>query len=515
VLSRSQSVPGRLATALAAAAVMAGAAVFGYISYRLRSYTLDDAFISFRYARNLATGHGIVFNPGERVEGYTNFLWVVILALPFLLGIDPALFVHVVDALLCAAAAALVYLIAQRHVLREAPALAALPAALLLVSPAIAISAAEGLETLLFITLLLLACYLFLGETRVRAIPWSALASVGVALARPDGVLFAPWFFAMAVALRRPRSYLGRFAAWFGLPFVAYYLARTLYYGSLLANTFYAKRGGTPDLLRRGWENWLTFAPQYGAWLWLLALVPCLRRETRAAGVTLAGVVLVRFAFAIWSGGAWIGHFRFLVPALPFLYLLVTAGAFHLVRRQPLRGAAIAVTSLGMIAPAWAAYAGRWDRVYRTYSASLARAHVAFGRWAHASTSPGALIAMDDVGAGPYYADRPTLDMLGLNDAHIAHLPGRFGVKHDTVYVLANRPHVIVLGSRVPDPRGPGDFPFVNDGALFVSSDFRARYRPMRRFEFSPKYILIVYQRLYPRAAALAAPPDPPKRRTL
>ncbi|MCY3959730.1 MAG: hypothetical protein OXG65_15775, partial [Chloroflexi bacterium] len=37
----------------------------------------DDAFISFRYVRNLLEGHGLVFNPGEYVEGYTNFLWVL------------------------------------------------------------------------------------------------------------------------------------------------------------------------------------------------------------------------------------------------------------------------------------------------------------------------------------------------------------------------------------------------------------------------------------------------------
>ena len=42
----------------------------------------DDAFISFRYARNLATGHGLVWNPGERVEGYTNFLWTLLMAAP-------------------------------------------------------------------------------------------------------------------------------------------------------------------------------------------------------------------------------------------------------------------------------------------------------------------------------------------------------------------------------------------------------------------------------------------------
>ncbi|MFT5442480.1 MAG: arabinofuranosyltransferase, partial [Myxococcota bacterium] len=49
----------------------------------------DDAFISFRYAKNLAMGHGIVWNPGEYVEGYTNFLWVLILAAGMRLGLSP------------------------------------------------------------------------------------------------------------------------------------------------------------------------------------------------------------------------------------------------------------------------------------------------------------------------------------------------------------------------------------------------------------------------------------------
>ena len=49
----------------------------------------DDAFISFRYARNLAEGHGLVWNPGEAVEGYTNFLWVVLMAAGIGAGAEP------------------------------------------------------------------------------------------------------------------------------------------------------------------------------------------------------------------------------------------------------------------------------------------------------------------------------------------------------------------------------------------------------------------------------------------
>ena len=59
---------------------MAHALVFDFIN--------DDAFISFRYADNLVRHGELVFNPGERVEGYTNFLWTILMAGVLSLGLD-------------------------------------------------------------------------------------------------------------------------------------------------------------------------------------------------------------------------------------------------------------------------------------------------------------------------------------------------------------------------------------------------------------------------------------------
>src|SRR5262245_65582120 len=60
-----------------------------------RGNAVDDAYISFRYGDNLVHGHGLVFNPGERVEGYSNFLWVMAMA-PAIAGTgDPTLFAQV------------------------------------------------------------------------------------------------------------------------------------------------------------------------------------------------------------------------------------------------------------------------------------------------------------------------------------------------------------------------------------------------------------------------------------
>jgi len=53
-------------------------------------FVVDDAFISFRYAQNLLDGHGLVFNPGEQVEGYSNLLWILLTSFGMKLGL-PAL----------------------------------------------------------------------------------------------------------------------------------------------------------------------------------------------------------------------------------------------------------------------------------------------------------------------------------------------------------------------------------------------------------------------------------------
>src|SRR5580765_5619800 len=221
---------------LAVAAALGFAAAF----FRLWRFVIDDAFISLRYARNLALGHGLVYNAGERVEGYTNFLWTLFLALPHLLRVDPIAAGKIANLILALATAWIVYRLGRETIVVPPPAvkvaasggkagarrapgsrapaargepatgaaggahaapgaddaaqLAALAAFLFLAMPAVVLSAAEGMETMLFTFLLALGALWFFTEREPRSFPRSALALAALALTRPDGAVYGPFF---------------------------------------------------------------------------------------------------------------------------------------------------------------------------------------------------------------------------------------------------------------------------------------------------------------------------------
>jgi hypothetical protein len=187
------------------------------------------------------------------------------------------------------------------------------------------------------------------------------------------------------------------------------------------------------------------------------------------------------------------GRYRFLVPAIPFVILLVASG-LAAIRSALARRSALAVAAAVLVLPGWLLYP-RSESIALDYAASLARAHIQLGRAIHARTGPGSVMAMDDAGAGPYFAERTNIDMLGLNDTHIAHLPGRYNEKIDVSYVLGRRPDLVVLASRVPEPTEDRDLRLPGHAALFRDPRFQADYRFVRTYMFNPTYYLSVYRR--------------------
>jgi len=306
-------------------------------SYR---FLTDDAFISFRYARNLSEGAGLVFNRSfERVEGYSNFLWVLLLAGLDRLGWRPE------SAAIPVSMAATVglWLVVCRYTMRHAPRpgaewLVLIPGAFLAVNRSVAVWSTGGLETRLFELLVVSAALrqtdevaqLKAGTTPrfVAAWLWGLAA-----LSRPDGALLAVTGIGSAVAyLALVRCLTWRAALRMALPFlvliVAHLVFRRAYYGEWLPNTYFAKVGG-----RFWWSSGATyslaFALEYALPVWLIAAIIGARGASHEGRgffpILCAALILPHSLYVIALGG---DHFEFRPFDLyfPFVALLVYEG---------------------------------------------------------------------------------------------------------------------------------------------------------------------------------------------
>ena len=217
-------------------------------------FITDDAFISFRYVRNLLEGHGLVFNPGEYVEGYTNFLWVLELAAIWgLLGIRPEDAAQWLSVIYTAGTiVVMLWWVARMPALRHRWLVAWMALGLVCSSATFAVwTSGGGLETrqFTFFTLVAVACLAVFGANR-----WGLLAAslslAAAALTRPEGLLLAAccvgWFVVHRRLTARQLDWRGTLAlaAPFAVVIGGHFLARYRYYGEWLPNTYYAKHVG-------------------------------------------------------------------------------------------------------------------------------------------------------------------------------------------------------------------------------------------------------------------------------
>lgn len=349
------------ALAVSLALLLAHAGVYAFLT--------DDSYISFRYSRNFANGFGLVFNPGhERVEGYSNFLWVLILAGLQKLGIAPESAANPISLAMTVGLWAVVVAFARRLAPAGREWLVLVPAFGLALTRSVAVWSTSGLETRCF-ELLVVAGVLRLVvelEAAERGAPTRSLACWLLALAtmtRPDGLLVAACAYLVAGGwlLLRHRAILMPFVLR-QLPFlyvvVAHYGFRRIYYGDFLPNTYYAKVGG-----HLWWKSGLrylaAFVIEYGLLLWipLLALVAWrqFRRPMPLFPLVAAGVVLPHLFYIVLIGG---DHFEFrpFDMYFPFAFLVLQLGIAEWLEHRPRRElvlAGLAALVLGLTVIPW------------------------------------------------------------------------------------------------------------------------------------------------------------------
>ena len=416
----------------------------------------DDAMVSMRYARNLAEGYGLVWNPGaEPVEGYTNPLWVLFMSVLHWLPLPQSkvsLAVQMTAALLLAVNLACV---------RRA-ALAVSGGSAAVAWGAVAITASylpinfwslQGMEVSVLVLLMTACVVLAMQCLDTGAFHRSLYVLLGMGtLVRPDMVVpllaFASFLFLADPVNRRRHAFWG--AVVLLLVVAAQTAFRMAYYGDVLPNTYYLKMTGVPLDVRitRGIYVLLQFVWNANPLLFLLAGALALRRDRRIW--LLIWILVAQLAYSVYVGGDaweyWGGSNRYISIAMPALFVLVSYALYLLASAFAgvVRSGHPAVRTL---APAWTSGLFAVSLVYAAVclnsihgvgalaEAALVRPVLHTGSGAgnqrdvsqalllRRATAPDASIAVMRAGTIPYFSERPAVDLLGKNDTHVAHGP--------------------------------------------------------------------------------------------
>ncbi|MCU1266540.1 MAG: hypothetical protein JWM21_2858 [Acidobacteria bacterium] len=430
----------------------------------------DDAFISLRYADNLVHGQGLVWNAIDRVEGYTNFLWTIILSVPLYLKLDPVKFAFVLG--LCLFELSLYFTYRLANTLLQSRNLALLAVIFLGANHSFSSYATSGMETQLQ-TCLFLACTLLLVESvrpalaggflqldarasqtrpltqMVKTEPvaqdnWSTarllLLSVLLSLAvltRLDSLLLV--FVVLAVVLfsifRRRQSSTRKSVQTISLltPLTlivgAWLIWKLRFYGSLLPNTFYV-RVASLNSLKRGAIYVYLFFQSY--WLVLFPFLFSIfgkRLYKHNRGWLMLLLLTVLWLLYVVAVGGDFMEFRFIVPVLPFIFIQIVGLTFVSIRRVNLQVVLVLLVLAGSLHhvltftnPSLRYYdiestkglsdlltqdRTDWSGIGRVLGESFAYdANVSI-----ATTAGGAI---------PFYSHLKAIDILGLNDVWVA-----------------------------------------------------------------------------------------------
>jgi hypothetical protein len=410
-------------------------------------WIVDDAGISFAYARNLVDGHGLVSQPGfEPVEGYSNPLWVA-LQTPFLLAglFDPALTPKLLSLALIGGAFVVLY---RAMSIAAAPLsgrwmfLPALPLLLLSLNTSFVAWTTSGLENPLFAFELSLLLYLSLRAVLLPELSPAMGAALGLtvaaaALTRPDGVLLGLAYPALIAGqglftVTRQR-HLPAYAIGLGVPLLTFLAFRLAYFGELFPNTYYAKGGitlahlgaKTNDLL----DSVLGFNQTELQWLVVAALTAGVIVLRRPQLWTAASFTAFAAAGVLLLPPDWMRENRFCSIFVPAFYVMLSLELLFLAQgplRQASREATLRVAAVvaGVFLASTGGFLDRSIAFSREPTVPMSDVEVYFGdRFESYSRLLGvedpSLLTLD-VGGLLYGSDLRVYDLVGLTDKTIA-----------------------------------------------------------------------------------------------
>lgn len=469
------------------------------IPYTIISYNHigEDCFISFRYVDNFIKGEGLAFNKGERVEGYSNFLWVIILAFFRWMGISPVFMSKILGALSTALLLWVTSYYSLKKNQRKIDWIYLATPFMIFFNPMIHYHAGRGLETTFYAFLFMWAILSFKRRNYMN----SSLAFAAIALTRPEGFIYF-WLLLPLLFLDLKNSRTENFSypiphirLRFFLPYlvitITFFIWRYLYYGNLLPNTVYAKTTTSNFFNNPSLHMLLQFIISW-SYIPLFAVLAVftyhkeeweLQRSLLIPMVVGGGILF----FTLSVGQVQASPFRHYVPFIPILIILFQE--FLRAMKMRVEDNLPIIIGLFVIFQCMNFYTSNNLDSHKTRLHSRTIQFIASwnfparvkwfleppiminseaGKWCTQNLPADALIGSDQIGEFGYYTQQNILDLLGLTDKE-------FGRKRYSLELLLTRkpaPDYIVLLARLGDEK-----PFLYQIAQsFEKPEFKERY---------------------------------------
>lgn len=427
----------------------------------------DDGFISLGYAERWVQGRGLTLNDVEPSEGYSNLLWVVLMAGAMTIGLDAVLTIKLVG-LACGVGVAVGAARLARGCgggpWRQLG--AGLFAAL---ATPLAVWSVLLLETPLYALELVLLALLARRLARRGGRIAFALTGGATVLTRPEGFLVAGGL-CVALLLVGQRSRRVRRGLLIGLLVVgavviAHQVFRVSYFGTWVGNSGVHKwhPAGVTMFLERGLDHlgdltqfmWRTES----LWVWAVLLWPLVPRRTRRRLRPVALVTAAATSFHLLVGGDNGPYFRFLVPAIaPAGVLLSFVGEVGRARSQLARlPRAIGPTLAVFVGVSGMAAMLVWrplpSHFYAHPSILRPTAHAEVAAWLNEHAEPDDRVLLSEMGLIPYASDLACFDYLGLCDRFM-YGRGLHGLEFHPERFDRHHPDFVIIGFKVmPDGR--------------------------------------------------------------
>lgn len=334
--------------------------IFGLYRAIDLSWVCDDIFITFRYVDNFLQGKGIVYNAGERVEGYTHFLWFVMLSFFRLFKLELSS-ISIFLGILSYAGTIIIFFLISRKIDFKNKYILPFTALALSVNYDFAVWATGGLETMFYTFLISLVFYIYyFSEIKEsKKLLFTSLLLVLACMTRPDAVIFYLYanflILLWKVFTHNTFKELIKKLIYFNLPFVIFLLPyliwKIIYYGDIVPNTYYVKSAGESYLSQGLFYIWLFFNSYKTTFISLAAVFVILKifiskqsfNEKLAIIISstplltmiiaLGAAVSYLFLFVARVGGDFM-FARFIIPILPFLYFTIDISVKYLLKNS-------------------------------------------------------------------------------------------------------------------------------------------------------------------------------------